>query len=161
MHRGPLRHWRRHLVQLRRHRRRVWHQLRGICRREAIQGRGRYHRHLRSRTHACTGCRRVKLEYWRIRTRAHLLLPELPVHRLGGPPGNAHLCSNLLPHFVFETSAKVSIVLEYKRRNASHARAADGAGVHLKPKTWDQTKERMIKMKQSRHLEWSSGTYRA
>ena len=147
MHRG-LGHRRGHLVQLRRHRLWLWHQLRGVGRCEAVRGRGRYNGRLRWRAHACTGSRWVKLKYWRICTRAHLLLSQLPVHRLGGPPGNAHLCSNFLPHLILETSVKVSTVLENARRNASHARVADGAGI--------KTKERMIKMKQSRNLD----TYR-
>jgi hypothetical protein len=46
------------------------------------------------------------------RTRAHILLSKLPVHRLSGPPGNAHLCRDLLPHLVLESNMGVSLSSE-------------------------------------------------
>jgi len=33
----------------------------------------------------------------------HVMLAQLPVHRLGGAPGDLHLFGDLLPHFGFES----------------------------------------------------------
>lgn len=126
-------------MQLRRHRRWLRHQLRGVGGCEAMRGRGRYNGHLRWRAHACTGCRWVKLKHRRICTRAHLLLSQLPVHRFGGPPGNAHLCSNLLPHLVLESNTRVSIdFFGVYCAETRRVRVRECAGVHLKPKMWAQ-----------------------
>ena len=58
----------------------------------------------------------MKLTYACIRTSAHLLLSKLPVHRLSGPPGNAQLCSDLLPHLVLDSNMGVSLSSERRMK---------------------------------------------
>lgn len=54
--------------------------------------------------------RGVQLKDGGVRARTHFLLSELPVHGFRGAPGNAHLSGDLLPHLIFESRAKLSVM---------------------------------------------------